>query len=42
MPTQQEALVERYMQAAGIAAVSIDVTGAIGLVDVVGLNRPRD
>ncbi|MEH2482032.1 hypothetical protein V1282_005389 [Nitrobacteraceae bacterium AZCC 2146] len=42
MPTQSEALVERYMRAAGVAAVSIDGTGAIGLVDVVGLDRPRD
>ncbi|CAN5491211.1 hypothetical protein BH11PSE4_BH11PSE4_42820 [soil metagenome] len=42
MPTQVEALLERYIQAAGVAAVSIDGTGAIGLVDAVGLNRPRN
>jgi hypothetical protein len=42
MTTQQDALIERYMQTAGVAALSIDGTGAIGLVDVVGLDRPRD
>lgn len=42
MPKQQESLLESDMQAAGVAAMSIDSPGAFDLVDNVGLDWPRD
>lgn len=41
MPTLREQLVEYYMVAAGVAALSVDADGAIGVLDVVGLDCER-
>ena len=40
MPSRPEMLIDHFLKAAGIAAVSVDGTGAIGAVDVVGINAP--
>jgi hypothetical protein len=40
MPTRNELLADHFLKAAGIAAVYADGTGAIGAVDVVGIDAP--
>jgi hypothetical protein len=40
MPTRNELLAEHFLKAAGIATVYVDATGAIGAVDVVGIDAP--
>jgi hypothetical protein len=40
MPTRSELLADHFIKAAGIAAVYVDAAGAIGTVDVVGIDAP--
>jgi hypothetical protein len=40
MPTRNELLADHFLKAAGIAAVYVDASGAIGAVDVVGIDAP--
>src|SRR2546430_17656715 len=40
MPTRNELLADHFLKAAGIAAVYVDDAGAIGTVDVVGIDAP--
>ena len=40
MPTRNELLADHFLKAAGVAAVYVDDAGAIGTVDVVGINAP--
>jgi hypothetical protein len=40
MPTRNELLAEHFLRVAGIAAVFVDDAGAIGTIDVVGIDAP--
>jgi hypothetical protein len=40
MPTRNELLADHFLKAAGIAAVYADDAGAIGAVDIVGIDAP--
>jgi hypothetical protein len=40
MPTRSELLADHFLKAAGTAAVYVDEAGAIGAVDVVGIDTP--
>lgn len=40
MPTRNELLADHFLKTAGIAAVYVDASGAIGAVDVVGIDAP--
>jgi hypothetical protein len=42
MPTRQERLADHFIRAAGIAAVHVDATGAIGADDGAGMFGPAD
>jgi hypothetical protein len=41
MPTVAERLADHFIKAAGIAGVYADARGALGAVDVVGIERDR-
>jgi hypothetical protein len=40
MPTRNEILADHFMKVTGIAAVYADAAGAIGAVDVIGIDAP--
>lgn len=40
MPTRNELLADHFLKSAGIAAVYADAAGAIGAVDIVGIDAP--